>query len=101
MGAVLGVPFERIVPWPSALDDYRGMDFTVVAMTPNPDAEPIEGVAGRIDGPTIVLVGAEGPGLSDAAMALADTKVRIPIASEVDSLNVVVAAGIALAFLRG
>lgn len=101
MGAVLGVPFERIAPWPSALGEYRGMDFTVVATTPRADAESIEDVAERLGGPTIVMVGAEGPGLSDAAMATADVKARIPIASEVDSLNVVVAAGIALAFLRG
>lgn len=100
MGAVLSVPFERAARWPSVLDDYRGMDFNVVAMTPHRDAEPIQDAAARIEGPTIVMVGAEGPGLSDAAMALADVKVRIPIASEMDSLNVVVAAGIALAMLH-
>lgn len=100
MGAVLSVPFERLAPWPSALDEYRRMDFSVVAMTPHADVEPIEDMARTIDGPAIVMVGAEGPGLSDAAMAVADLKVRIPISSEVDSLNVVVAAGIALAFLR-
>lgn len=100
MGAVLSVPFERIAPWPSALDEYRGMDFKILAMTPRPDAEPLVDVAQTISGPTIVMVGAEGPGLSRAAMDLADRTVQIPISSDVDSLNVVVAAGIALAFLR-
>lgn len=98
MAAVLDVPFERPAPWPEALDEYRGMDFTLVAMTPRADAEPIEDVASKVESPMIVLVGAEGPGLSDAAMELADAKVRIPVASKVDSLNVVVAAGIALAY---
>ena len=44
----------------------------------------------------IVLVGAEGAGLDADTIALADVAVRIPIDSAVDSLNVVVAAGIAL-----
>jgi tRNA G18 (ribose-2'-O)-methylase SpoU len=99
MGAVLGMPFERMAPWPSVLDDYRAMDFKVIAMTPRTDAAPIDDVAADIERPLIIMVGAEGPGLSAAAMKLADLKVRIPIASEVDSLNVVVAAGVALASL--
>jgi tRNA G18 (ribose-2'-O)-methylase SpoU len=44
----------------------------------------------------IVLVGAEGAGLGDDTLAFADVAVRIPIDAAVDSLNVVVAAGIAL-----
>ena len=43
-----------------------------------------------------MLVGAEGAGLDADTIALADVAVRIPIDSAVDSLNVVVAAGIAL-----
>jgi tRNA G18 (ribose-2'-O)-methylase SpoU len=46
-----------------------------------------------------VLVGAEGPGLSADAMAAADTLVRIPMAGDVDSLNVATAAAIAFAHL--
>jgi tRNA G18 (ribose-2'-O)-methylase SpoU len=45
------------------------------------------------------MFGAEGSGLTAAALTRADHLVRIPIASEVDSLNVAVAAGIALAQL--
>jgi tRNA G18 (ribose-2'-O)-methylase SpoU len=100
MGAVLSVPFERVTPWPAGLDDYRTMGFEVIAMTPRADAVPIGDVATRIDSPLIVMVGSEGPGLSETALALADMRVRIPIASEVDSLNVVVAAGIGLEALR-
>ena len=44
----------------------------------------------------LLLVGAEGPGLRDDTLGRADARVRIPIDSTVDSLNVVVAAGIAL-----
>ena len=47
----------------------------------------------------ILLLGSEGPGLSDAAMRYADVRLRIPVAPAADSLNVVVAAGIALHML--
>ena len=43
-----------------------------------------------------LLVGAEGAGLSAAALAVADLRVRIPMAAGVDSLNVATAAAIAL-----
>ena len=99
MGAVLSVPFERLAAWPAALDAYRGLDFTVVALTPRPDAIPLQDAAATLTGPLILMVGAEGPGLSGAALDAADVLVRIPIASAVDSLNVTVAAGVALASL--
>ena len=49
-----------------------------------------------LTGESVLLLGAEGPGLSPETLALADTHVRIPIVPGVDSLNVAVAAGIAL-----
>ena len=50
----------------------------------------------RCRGPRVaVLVGAEGPGLSDATLAAADERVGIPMRGGADSLNVGVAAGIA------
>ena len=42
-----------------------------------------------------LLLGAEGPGLSDEALALADHRVGIPMAAGVDSLNVATAAAVA------
>ena len=42
-----------------------------------------------------LLIGAEGPGLSAAALDAADRWVRIPMAGDVDSLNVAVAAAVA------
>ena len=44
-----------------------------------------------------LVLGAEGPGLSRAAMAAASTEVRIPIVPDVDSLNVAAAAAVAFA----
>ena len=42
-----------------------------------------------------LLFGAEGPGLSDAWLAAADQRVRIPMQPGADSLNVATAAAIA------
>ena len=99
MGAVLTTPFERVTAWPTRLDDLKRIGFTVVALTPASEAQPLEEFAGAGHASLVVLVGAEGSGLSQAASQAADARVRIPISGDVDSLNVVVAAGIALSRL--
>lgn len=100
MGSALRVPFATATPWPAVLADVCRAGFRLVALTPAADAVPIE----RLDpsGPRVaVMLGAEGPGLSAEAMAMADVRVRIPIDASVDSLNVVTAGAIALHRLRG
>jgi len=47
--------------------------------------------------PTAILLGAEGRGLGEAALALSDVSVTVPMVGMVGSLNVSVAAGIVLA----
>jgi 23S rRNA (guanosine2251-2'-O)-methyltransferase len=48
-------------------------------------------------GPVVLVVGAEGRGLSRLVADTCDVRVRIPLARAVESLNAAVAAGIALA----
>jgi tRNA G18 (ribose-2'-O)-methylase SpoU len=48
-----------------------------------------------------IMVGSEGPGLTQDALRAADVRVRIPMAGGVDSLNVATAAAIAFAALCG
>jgi tRNA G18 (ribose-2'-O)-methylase SpoU len=100
MGAALRVPFARVEEWRKALDDIRTAGFSIAALIPRAGGETLdEFVArGRPDR-VALLVGAEGTGLSDDAEAAADHRVRIPIREDVDSLNLVVAAGIALSRL--
>jgi tRNA G18 (ribose-2'-O)-methylase SpoU len=101
VGEVLHLPFTRAEPWPGALDTLRRAGFTVVALTPAADAEPVEAVAARCrPGPVALLLGAEGPGLSGAALAAADHRARIPLRPGADSLNVGHAAAIALYTFR-
>jgi tRNA G18 (ribose-2'-O)-methylase SpoU len=102
LGHVLRVPWTRLAPWPDALQDLAEQGFTVLALTPSAPAEPIDGVVRDLapsvgDGRRVALVvGAEGPGLTDAALATASRRVRIPLAPGVDSLNVATAAAVAL-----
>lgn len=100
MAAVLGVPFAWLSAWPGELDELRARDFTVVALTPGEPARTLDDVAaaGR-PGRLALLLGAEGPGLSQVVLDRADLRVRIPTTTAVDSLNVVVACGIALSRL--
>jgi tRNA G18 (ribose-2'-O)-methylase SpoU len=104
MGHVLRVPFavlsDRLPgPWPDALDLLRDGGRRVVALTPRPAATPLR-EAGLAGARVALLLGAEGPGLSEEALAAADEWVRIPMASGVDSLNVATAAAVAFDALR-
>ena len=99
MGHVLRVPFARAARWPGVLDDLRELGFEVLALTPSADAEDLAAVEPRPR--QALVVGAEGPGLSEAALAAAGRRVRIPMAAGVDSLNVATAAAVALHHLAG
>ncbi len=97
MAATLRVPFARIDPWPDALSVLRAHGFALVALTPRDPAEDLEAFASRARGEKLaLLVGNEGAGLTPAVEATADYRVRIPIRSGMDSLNLAVAAGIAI-----
>jgi len=100
MGHVLRVPFATLPgPWPAVLGLLRDAGLRVAALTPAPDAVPITAV--DLTGPVALLLGAEGSGLSPAALAAADFRVRIPMAPGVDSLNVATAAAVAFHHLAG
>jgi tRNA G18 (ribose-2'-O)-methylase SpoU len=95
MGEVLAMPYARLEPWPAVLDQLREAGFTVLALTPDEAAEPLDRVRPQARDRVAVLLGTEGPGLSGAALAAAERRVRIPMARGVDSLNVAAAAAVA------
>ena len=97
MGHVLSVPFA-VLPgvWPRSLRVVREAGLPLLALTPSGATSLRELPSG---GRWAVLLGAEGPGLTPEALALADQHVRIPMANGVDSLNVATAAAVAFAQL--
>lgn len=100
-GHVLRVPWTRVDDWPAGLDTLRDRGFSLAALTPAAGAEPIDRLVRDLPGRVALLLGAEGPGLSAAALARVDRRVRIPIAAGVDSLNVATAAAIAFHVVAG
>lgn len=95
MGATLEVPYVTTVEWPAALDLIRANDCEVVALTTARGAPPLARFMPAR--PRVALLaGAEGAGLSAAALAGADRRITIPMSGPVDSLNVTVATSIAL-----
>ena len=103
LGHVLRVPFARVDDgaWPSAVDELRALGFTTVALTPAADAEALGRLVADAPERVALLVGAEGPGLTEQALGSVDRRVRIPMAAGVDSVNVATAAAIALSALHG
>jgi tRNA(Leu) C34 or U34 (ribose-2'-O)-methylase TrmL len=89
-------PNTRIVHW--AFDLMVAAGFTLLALTPDQTATPIDEAPG---GERVALMlGAEGDGLSSRWLREADSPVCIPMSKDamdlgVDSLNVVAAAAIA------
>ncbi|MCW2779410.1 MAG: hypothetical protein JWN17_3135, partial [Frankiales bacterium] len=51
---------------------------------------------GALSAPTAWLFGNEAAGLDDAALALADRRVRVPLHGRAESLNLAVAAAVCL-----
>lgn len=98
MGTVLHTPYARVHGWPAELSALKNEGFTVVALTPREHAVDLSTSVRQY--PRIALVvGSEGPGLSDAVETMADLRVRIPTRTGVDSLNLATATGIALYLL--
>ena len=96
MGHALLVPFAKAQQWPADLNELRDNGFRLLAMTPNPAAQTLaEAMDGLADEKVAILVGAEGPGLTETTMRASDTRVRIPMARGTDSLNVATAAALA------
>lgn len=97
MGSVFAVPLVKMEredfadfakSWPgdviathlSARDDFRSVSFRA---------------------PELIVMGSEGPGLSDAALAVCTRRVKIPMSGQLDSLNLAIATALTLYQVRG
>lgn len=96
MGHALLVPYASYLSWPGDLELLRDNGFRLLAMTPNAAALSMADAMGALkDDKVAILVGAEGPGLTERTMRATDVRVRIPMARGTDSLNVATAGALA------
>ena len=98
MGEILFLPTVRSANWRDDLDRIAASGFRLLALTPSPAATSIHNITRSPGDHIALLLGAEGPGLSEATLRRAEP-VRIPLRADSDSLNVGHAAAIAFALL--
>jgi tRNA G18 (ribose-2'-O)-methylase SpoU len=96
MGHALQIPYAVMSDWPSRLEKVREAGFTLFAMTPGENSIDICDVSEQSVSKPALLLGAEGPGLSDLAMGFSDQRIRIDQAENTDSLNIAVACAVGL-----
>ncbi len=92
-GALLRKPVCRVDDLAVALERAREHGLRIIAVTEKAEA-PIEHSA--LEGPLVLVVGAEDTGISPVILRKADALVQIRMAGSIGSLNVSVATGIAL-----
>ncbi len=100
MGTVLQVPWTRLPEWPQGAEVLKAAGFHLAALALADDAIGLDELAGDPPEKLALLLGAEGDGLSRAALDGADSVVSIPMQNGVDSLNVAAASAVALWALR-
>jgi 23S rRNA (guanosine2251-2'-O)-methyltransferase len=93
-GAAARLPVARAVNLARALGSYQDAGLQTVGLAGDGDVD-LHDYDGFAD-PVALVVGAEGTGLSRLVRERCDVVVRIPITRDTESLNVSVAAGIAL-----
>ncbi len=100
MGEAYAMGWSWLEPLPDGLRPLTDRGFVVAALTPADDAIDIGDLSLSPTDRIALLLGAEGPGLTQPTMQAADIRVRIPMAGQVDSLNVGAAAAVAFYALR-
>ncbi len=102
-GHALRLPFAHGEPIEAIYAALRAHGFAIAALCLSDQASPLT-MRTRLDlgadRRLALVVGAEGPGLSRAAIEGADHHLMIPMAPGTDSLNVAVASAVALFALR-
>lgn len=96
MGHVFRVPWAIVEDLPGLAVELANSGAQVLATTPDAQATDVRTLSGALRGRIVLLMGAEGPGLSPNMMRTSNLRIRIPMKAGVDSLNVGVAAALVL-----
>lgn len=95
MGTVFDLPWVRMQSWPEDLQTLKNHGYEMLAMELTDDAIPLNEVEIKAGQKVAMILGNEGRGVSDEALAAVDRTVIIPMHRDVDSLNVGAASAIA------
>ena len=98
MGHAIGFPAARCLRLADELRLLADNGFTVCALTPSTDAEDVGTMA--VTEKMLIVIGSERAGLSPEALAASSHRVRIPMATGIDSLNAAAATAVACYALR-
>ena len=94
-GAAARVPVSQVVNLTRAVKAAQKAGFTAIGLDADGETDLYQLEVAV--GPLLVVVGSEGRGLSRLVGETCDLRVRIPMASDVESLNASVAAAVTLA----
>ncbi len=105
MGTVFQVPWtrigEKVDDWPQkGLNILHNLGFATVAMALRHDNVALDDPILTGQDKLAIVLGTEGDGLTETTIAQCDFTVRIPMAHNVDSLNVAAASAVAFYALR-
>lgn len=93
-GAAARIPIARATNLNRTLRSYADAGFSLIGLAGDSDTDIAD--LPQASGPLVLVVGAEGDGLSRLVRQACESLVSIPIAATVESLNAGVATGIAL-----
>ena len=94
MGTIFEQPVVQVENLVATLAALRARGVRCLAA--HPRASALELRAADLRGDCCLVFGAEGPGLTEAALAACDGEVKIPMPSHMNSLNVAAAAAVCL-----
>jgi tRNA G18 (ribose-2'-O)-methylase SpoU len=94
MGTIFEQPVIHVDNLVATLAALRDRGVRCLAAHPRPDAQELRNADLR--GDCCLVFGAEGPGLTAAALAASDGTVKIPMPSHMNSLNVAAASAVCL-----
>ena len=96
MGTVFQIPWAKIPAWPSeGVRTLHDMDFRLAAMALDHHALDVRDPILKEQEKLAIVLGSEGSGLSREVVDACDFTVMIPMAREVDSMNVAAASAVA------
>ena len=95
-GALARVKVAQVTNLTRSIQSFQKAGFTAIGLAADADVELADLDPAVVRGPVLVVVGAEGAGLSRLVGETCDVLVSIPMAGGVESLNASVAAGIVL-----